>query len=40
MGDILRALDDEKITVFVMLDYSKAFDTIDHDLLLVTTKTF
>lgn len=31
--DILQAYDDGKITVLVLLDYSKAFDTIDRDLL-------
>ena len=32
--DILRASDSGKATVLVLLDYSKAFDTINHQLLL------
>ena len=32
--DILRARDDGKCSILVLLDYSKAFDTVDHELLL------
>ena len=31
---ILSAIDDKKITAVVLLDMSKAFDTITHDILL------
>lgn len=32
--DILRAADDGKVTALALLDFTKAFDTIDHELLL------
>lgn len=32
--DILRSVDDGKYTVLVLLDFSKAFDTVHHDILL------
>jgi len=32
--DLLRAIDDGKAAVMVLLDYSRAFDTINHELLL------
>lgn len=32
--DIFRAIDDHKVCILVLLDYSKAFDTISHQLLL------
>lgn len=32
--DILRAWDDGKLTTMVLLDYSKAFDSLNHDILL------
>lgn len=31
--DILRANDEGKLTLLVLLDYSKAFDSIDHDIM-------
>ena len=32
--DLLRAMDDKKVSVVVLLDMSKAFDSIRHDILL------
>ena len=32
--DLLRAMDDKKVSVIVLLDMSKAFDSIRHDILL------
>lgn len=32
--DIFKACDDSKITVLITLDYSKAFDMINHDILI------
>lgn len=32
--DILRGVDNKKITVLVLIDFSKAFDTINHQILL------
>lgn len=32
--DILSATDQNKITALVLLDFSKAFDTLDHDILI------
>lgn len=34
LDDILGAIDKNKITVLILLDYSKAFDTLNHSLLL------
>lgn len=34
MDDILTATDNNKLTVLILLDYTKAFDTINHDILL------
>lgn len=33
-NDILRAIDEQKCIVLLLLDMSSAFDTVDHDLLL------
>jgi len=32
--DIVKAMNQNEITIAVMIDYSKAFDTIDHSLLM------
>ena len=37
-NDILRAMDDSKATVLVLLDLSAAFDTVDHNCLLERLK--
>lgn len=34
MDDIVSAVDNNKITALVMLDYSKAFDKINHEILI------
>ncbi len=33
-NDIMSAVDQQRVTLFVLLDLSAAFDTIDHDILL------
>ena len=39
-NDILRAMDDSKATVLVLLDLSAAFDTVDHNFLLESSVVF
>ena len=36
-SDILLSMDDQKVTLLVMLDLSAAFDTINHNILLETS---
>jgi hypothetical protein len=36
--DILRALDKGMMTLLILLDFSKAFDTISHNLLIAKLK--
>lgn len=40
MDDIFRAADKGETTALILLDYSKAFDTLDHKLLCAKLKTF
>ena len=35
---ILKAIDDKKLTAVVLLDMSKAFDSLDHDILISKLK--
>lgn len=32
--DLLKAMDEKKISILVLMDMSKAFDSINHDMLL------
>ena len=36
---MLKAMDDKKLTMVVLLDFSKAFDSIDHNKLLTKLKS-
>ena len=36
---MLQAMDDKKLTIVVLLDFSKAFDSIDHNKLLSKPKS-
>ena len=38
MNDVIRAVDDGKVTVLVLLDLSSAFDTVNHDSLLTVLR--
>ena len=38
LNDILWAMENQEITVVVILDLSAAFDTVDHDILLTVLK--
>lgn len=40
MDDMLQGIDNKQITITVMLDYSKAFDSLDHELLLAKLKYY
>ena len=39
-NDIMRAFDEKKSVILVLLDLSAAFDTVDHDRLLVLNSRF
>ena len=40
MDNLIRASDKKQATVIISLDYSNAFDTIDHDLLCVKLQRY
>ena len=35
--DLIKAMDEKKISILVLMDMSKAFDSINHDMLLQTS---
>ena len=39
LSDILDAVDSRKVTLLGLFDLSAAFDTVDHDILLVRLET-
>lgn len=39
IDDVLRAIDDGYVTILVLLDFSKAFDTVNHGILLTVLKS-
>jgi len=38
VNDVIRSVDDGKVTALVLLDLSSAFDTVDHDSLLTVLR--
>ena len=39
ISDIINAIDDQEVTILALLDFSKAFDTVNHKLLLAKLKS-